>query len=117
MDLITAKKIRKEYSQYRWQTNSNEIFTEKMTMFTLTGKGVTYAFAALESGHLAHVYYGKRADDEDLSYLMRLDENPYTPKVNQRDMGTFMDNERNSNGQISFETDSMAVGNLPFLKR
>ncbi|MBQ7782495.1 MAG: alpha-galactosidase, partial [Oscillospiraceae bacterium] len=62
-----------------------------MTMFTLTGKGVTYAFAALESGHLAHVYYGKRADDEDLSYLMRLDENPYTPKVNERDMGTFMD--------------------------
>ena len=76
MNLITAKKIRKEYSQYRWQTNSNEIFTEEMTMFTLTGKGVTYAFAALESGHLAHVYYGKRADDEDLSYLMRLDENP-----------------------------------------
>lgn len=76
MNLITAKKIRKEYSRYRWQTNSNEIFTEEMTMFTLTGKGVTYAFAALESGHLAHVYYGKRADDEDLSYLMRLDENP-----------------------------------------
>ena len=91
MNLISAKKIRKEYSQYRWQTNSNEIFTEEMTMFTLTGKGVTYAFAALESGHLAHVYYGKRADDEDLSYLIRLDENPYTPKVNERDMGTFMD--------------------------
>ncbi len=91
MELIKAKKIVKEYSQYRWQTNSNEIFTEEMTMFTLTGKGVTYALAALESGHLAHVYFGRRADDEDLSYLMRLDENPYTPKVNERDMGTFMD--------------------------
>ncbi len=45
----------------------------------------------MESGQLAHVYYGKRADDEDLSYLMRLNENPYTPKVNKRDMGTFMD--------------------------
>jgi len=91
MNLITAKKLKKEYSQYRWQTNSNEIFTEEMTLFTLTGKDVTYSLAALESGHLAHVYYGKRADDEDLSYLMRLNENPYTPKVNKRDMGTFMD--------------------------
>lgn len=91
MNLITAKKIIKEYSQYRWQTNSNEVFTEEMTLFTLTGKGVTYALAALESGHLAHVYFGKRADDDDLSYLIRLDENPYTPKVNARDLGTFMD--------------------------
>ncbi|MCM1523954.1 MAG: alpha-galactosidase [Ruminococcus sp.] len=91
MNLITAKKLKKEYSQYRWQTNSVESFTEEMTLFTLTGKGVTYALAALESGHLAHVYFGKRADDDDLSYLIRLDENPFTPKVNERDMGTFMD--------------------------
>ncbi|MBP1542641.1 MAG: alpha-galactosidase, partial [Oscillospiraceae bacterium] len=62
-----------------------------MTMFTLSGKNVTYALAALESGHLAHVYFGKRVGDDDLSYLLRLDENPYTPKVNERDMGTFMD--------------------------
>ena len=91
MSLITAKKIRKEYTYWKWQINANETFTEEMTLFTLTGKGVTYAFAALESGHLAHIYYGKRADDEDLSYLLRLDENPFVPKVNERDMGTFMD--------------------------
>lgn len=91
MKPITVKKLRKEYSRYAWQTNSNEIFTEEMTMFTLTSPGATYALAALESGHLVHVYYGKRADDDDLSYLLRLGENPYTPKVNERDMGTFMD--------------------------
>ena len=91
MNLITAKKIKKEITYYKWQINANETFTEEMTLFTLTGKGVTYALAALESGHLAHVYFGKRADDEDLSYLLRLDENPFTPKVNSRDMGTFMD--------------------------
>ncbi|MGN1106552.1 MAG: glycoside hydrolase family 36 N-terminal domain-containing protein, partial [Huintestinicola sp.] len=91
MSLITAKKIKKEITYFKWQINGNETFTEEMTLFTLTGKGVTYAFAALESGHLAHIYYGKRADDEDLSYLLRLDENPFTPKVNSRDMGTFMD--------------------------
>ena len=91
MDLITAKKIKKEYTYWKWQINANETFTEEMTIFTLTGKNVTYALAALESGHLAHIYYGKRADDEDLSYLMRLNENPFVPKVNERDMGTFMD--------------------------
>lgn len=81
MELISIKKITKEYSPFRRQINSSEPYTEKMTLFTLTGKNVTYAFAALESGHLAHVYFGKRADDEDLSYLLRLDEYPYTPKV------------------------------------
>jgi len=91
MSLITAKKIKKDITYWKWQINAHETFTEEMTIFTLTGKGVTYAFAALESGQLAHVYYGKRADDEDLSYLLRLDENPFTPKVNERDMGTFMD--------------------------
>ena len=84
-----SKKIKKDHTYYKWQTNSNENFSEEMTMFTLTGKGVTYAFAALESGYIAHVYYGKRADDEDLSYLLRLDEYPFVPKVNERDMGTF----------------------------
>ena len=91
MSLITAKKIKNELTHEKWQTTANETFTEEMPLFTLTGKGVTYALAALESGHLAHVYFGKRADDEDLSYLLRLDENPFTPKVNSRDMGTFMD--------------------------
>ena len=58
MDLITAKKIKKEYTYWKWQINANETFTEEMTIFTLTGKNVTYALAALESGHLAHIYYG-----------------------------------------------------------
>ncbi|MBQ8568598.1 MAG: alpha-galactosidase [Oscillospiraceae bacterium] len=88
---IKEQSIKKEYSQYRWQTNSDEIFTEEMKLFTLNAKDTTYALAALESGHLAHVYYGKHIEDDDLSYLIRLGENPYTPKVNKRDMGTFMD--------------------------
>lgn len=39
MSLITAKKIKKDYTYYKWQTNSNENYSEEMTMFTLTGKG------------------------------------------------------------------------------
>ena len=62
-----------------------------MKLFTLNAKDTTYALAALESGHIAHVYYGKHIEDDDISYLLRLGENPYTPKVNERDLGTFMD--------------------------
>lgn len=88
---IKEQTIKKEYSRYAWQTNSNEPFTEEMKLFTLNAKDTTYALAALESGHIAHVYYGKHIEDDDISYLLRLGENPYTPKVNERDLGTFMD--------------------------
>ncbi len=91
MENIRVQKLHKEYTRWNWQAGKNEPFTEDMTLFTLSTPGSTYALAALESGHLAHVYYGKRTDDEDLSYLLRLGENPYTLKVNSRDTGTFMD--------------------------
>ncbi len=91
METIRVQKLHKEYVKWNWQAGRNEPFTEDMTLFTLTTPGSTYALAALESGYLCHVYYGKRTDDEDLSYLLHLGENPYTPKVNSRDMGTFMD--------------------------
>ncbi len=89
MKPITIKTVTKEYTIPHGDTNL--IFSETMTLFTLTGPDTTYAFAALESGHLAHIYYGKRADDEDLSYLLGLENHPYTPKVLNRDRATFMD--------------------------
>lgn len=88
---IKVQSLNKVYSRYVWQTNSNEDFTEDMTLFTLQAKNTTYAFAALESGLLAHVYFGKKVEDDDLSYLLALDRNPWTLKVNARDAGTVMD--------------------------
>ena len=88
---IKVQPLNKVYSRYVWQTNSNEDFTEDMTLFTLQAKNTTYAFAALESGLLAHVYFGKKVEDDDLSYLLALDRNPWTLKVNARDAGTVMD--------------------------
>ena len=89
--MIKVNTIKKEYTKWDWQAGKNVPFTEEMTQFILSTPNSTYALAALESGHLCHIYYGRRTDDEDLAYLMRLGENPYTPKVNSRDMGTFMD--------------------------
>ncbi len=89
--MITVKELNKTYSRYVWQTNSNEDFTEDLKLFTLQAKNTTYALAALESGLMAHVYFGKKIEDDDLSYLLRLDKNPWTLKVNARDAGTIMD--------------------------
>lgn len=89
MKPITIKTVTKEYTVPQGDTSLN--YSETMTLFTLTGPNTTYAFAALESGHLAHIYYGKRTDDDDLSYLLGLDDYPYTPKVLNRDRVTFLD--------------------------
>ena len=88
---ITVKEMQKTYNRYVWQTNSYEDFTEDLKLFTLQAKNTTYALAALESGHIVHVYFGKKTEDEDLTYLLRLEQNPWTLKVNARDAGTFMD--------------------------
>ena len=90
--MIKALPITKHYTRWNWRTQQNEDYTESVVQFILNTPKSTYSFAALECGYLAHIYYGKRTDDEDLVYLMRLDENPFTPKVNSCDMGTFMDN-------------------------
>lgn len=89
MKPITIKTITKEYTVPQGDTNLS--FSETMTLFTLTGPDITYSFAALESGHLAHIYYGKRTDDEDLSYLLNLENHPYTPKALNRERAAFMD--------------------------
>ncbi|MBQ8826224.1 MAG: alpha-galactosidase, partial [Oscillospiraceae bacterium] len=83
--------MKKTYNRYVWQTNSYEDFTEDLKLFTLQAKNTTYALAALESGHIVHVYFGKKTEDDDLTYLLRLEQNPWTLKVNARDAGTFMD--------------------------
>jgi len=36
MSLITAKKIKKDITYWKWQINAHETFTEEMTIFTLT---------------------------------------------------------------------------------
>lgn len=81
----------KKYKRHVWQTGKETEYSEDIKIFSLSGKDVTYALAALEDGYLAHVYFGKKIEDGDISYLLRLDENPWTPKTNMRDKGTFMD--------------------------
>lgn len=65
-------------------------FCENEMMFRLRAKDTDYVMKVVD-GYLLHVYYGNKVGDDDLSYLLRLDEYPHTPSQNPRDKGVFMD--------------------------
>lgn len=77
----------------RWINGELRNFDEKLLIFNLHTPDATYSMAVTEDGYLLHNYYGKRLGDDDLSYYLRLNENPFTLKSNLRDKGTFMDSK------------------------
>lgn len=94
-DLITVSikvtNYHKEYKRWAWQKNDNITFPEDITMFQLDAKDTSYIFGVIDEGYLVHGYFGKKICGDDLTYLLRLTENPWVPKTNMRDKGTFMD--------------------------
>ncbi len=69
----------------------NIFYNEKDKAFKLRANNTDYMMKDCEEGYLAHVYYGNKVPDEDLTYLLRLDESPFTPATNDRDRASFMD--------------------------
>ena len=69
----------------------NIFYNEKDKAFKLRANNTDYMMKVCEEGYLAHVYYGNKVPDEDLTYLLRLDESPFTPATNDRDRASFMD--------------------------
>ena len=66
-------------------------YNEKERSFKLRAKDTDYMIKISDGEYLAHVYFGNKVPDEDLSYLLRLDESPYTPSTNNRDKASYMD--------------------------
>ena len=66
-------------------------YNEKSQSFNICAKDTSYILAVAPCGYLAHVYFGKRLPDEDLTYLLRLDESPFTPLTNDRDRASYLD--------------------------
>ncbi|OXT07350.1 alpha-galactosidase [Thermoanaerobacterium thermosaccharolyticum] len=67
-------------------------YYEKSKSFKLDAKDTSYIMAVVdEEKFLGHVYFGERIPDEDVNYLMRLDEPPYVPSKNNRDRMSFLD--------------------------
>ncbi|MBQ7980511.1 MAG: alpha-galactosidase, partial [Oscillospiraceae bacterium] len=88
---IKVQEFHKDYERWAWQINGNVSYAEDIVLFRLDAKNTSYVFGATDDGYLIHAYYGKKIEDEDLTYLLRLTENPWTLKTNARDKGTFMD--------------------------
>ncbi|MBR1392408.1 MAG: alpha-galactosidase [Ruminococcus sp.] len=67
-------------------------FNSSLRQFRLRAKDTDYVIGIAPGGdYLAHVYYGRSVPDEDLTYLLRLDENPWTPETNDRDRACYTD--------------------------
>lgn len=67
------------------------IFDEKNKVFLLHTENTTYGLAVVDDRYVEHLYYGARIEDTDIRYLLRADEAPFTPSVNKRETGAFLD--------------------------
>lgn len=76
---------------YNAWSNPGVTCEEKMRVLRLDNEEITYAMAVSEEGYLMHVYFGSRvADEDDILYLLRIAESPYTPHHHLREKLAFM---------------------------
>ena len=67
-------------------------FIEDKKIFKLDAKDTSYIISVIdEEQFVGHVYFGKKIIDEDVNYLLRLEESPYVPSKNNRDRVSFYD--------------------------
>ncbi|MCR5465760.1 MAG: alpha-galactosidase [Lachnospiraceae bacterium] len=84
--------IREQETTVRFHVwGSPGLSEERVRLIRLDNDGMTYAMAVTEEGYLLHVYYGKRCGEDDLTYLLHLEEGNYVPRHHKREKGGFMD--------------------------
>ena len=66
-------------------------FDEKNKVFLLDTVNTSYGIAIVDDRYIEHLYYGRKLEDTDIRYLLREDEAPFTPSVNKRETGAFLD--------------------------
>ena len=65
---------------------------EKANSFQLDTKGSSYVIGIADAeGFVGHAYFGRKLGDDDVTYLMRAGEHPFTPEKNARDRLSFLD--------------------------
>lgn len=76
---------------YKGEITVNIFYNEQERSFKLRANNTDYMMKICDGEYLAHVYFGKAVPDKDLTYLLRLDESPYTPATNNREKASYMD--------------------------
>ncbi len=66
-------------------------FDENRQIFKLDTPNTSYVMGIVDGGYLGHIYYGKRLSDMNLKYLLRTEEPPFVPAVNDREKVSFLD--------------------------
>lgn len=67
-------------------------YNEAEKSFRLDTENTTYVIGIADAEQfVGHAYYGRRLGEDDVSYLMRTGEAPFTPDVNSRDRLSFLD--------------------------
>lgn len=91
----------------------NISYFEENRIFKIDTEKTSYVIGVADSeGFIGHVYYGARIADDDVSYLMRTDERPWTPAVNGRDRSSFLDTfptEFSGNGVGDYRESAAAI--------
>ncbi len=91
----------------------NISYFEQKQCFKIDTLHTSYMLAVVDSeGFLGHVYYGPYLPDDEVSFLMRVEEHPKAPSVNARDRSSFLDafpTEYAGNGVGDYRESSIAV--------
>ena len=92
------------------------IYNESKKTYTLLTTETAYQMKVSEYGYLLHLYYGRRVEDEDLSYLIQLQDRGFSPCPNE--LGNdrtfsldFLPQEFSTDGNCDYRTGSIEVEN------
>ena len=66
-------------------------YMDAKKLFRMDTRRTTYLIGLSPEGYVGHVYYGRRLKSEGNSYLLRMDERPFTPSVLEREKASFLD--------------------------
>lgn len=70
----------------------NITYNDKSKIFKLDTANTSYIIALVDDENfIGHAYYGKKISDEEVTYLLRINENPFVPSKNDRDRSSFFD--------------------------
>ncbi len=75
-----------------WRMAMAIYYDENKKIFQLNTNNTTYLIGIVdEQRYIGHIYYGRRMETYDGAYLLRTEEAPFTPSVNKREKGAFLD--------------------------
>ena len=60
-------------------------FSEGKKLFKLDTQNTTYMIGLTKEGYVGHVYYGEKLNNAEGFYLLRTEEEPFTPETNDRE--------------------------------